>query len=416
MEKLVIVGTGHAASALVSGLARYQYKGGIALVGDESHPPYNRPPLSKKFLGEEMEPSDLYFRSRDQLAASGIDLHLGDGAAKLDRRAQTVTLASGRSLDYSNLVLATGSAARILPVGVDQTGGRVHVLRNVEDASRLKAELGMAKTVAIIGAGYVGLEVAASCSLLGKQVTVMEATSRILARVAGNELADIVQRVHEGHGVSFRLETTVTRVRAAGDGIALDLSNGDLLTADIVLCAIGAVANADLAEAAGLAVDRRIVTDSRCVTTDNRIYAIGDCAAFLRDGSLLRLESVQNASDQADTVARRICGLEAEYAPLPWFWSDQYDLRLQSVGLATRAEGSIVRTTGNSHAIWHHREGRIIALDTINAARDHMLARKVLARGELRMDSLREVEFDLSRIWAPPGQRSNAASSERTMS
>lgn len=416
MERLVVVGTGHAASALLSGLARHHYQGSVALVGDETHPPYNRPPLSKKFLSEEINPPELYFRSGDQLAASGIDLHLGDGAAKLDARARTVTLASGRSVEYSALVLATGASPRELPIGVDESGGRVHVLRNIDDALRLKADLRGARTIAVIGAGYVGLEVAASSALLGKQVTVVEAAPRVLARVAGNELAGIVQRVHEGHGVTFRLGTTVTRVSEAAEGLNLELSDRDRLAADIVLCAIGAVPNVGLGEAAGLAVDRGIVTDSRCLTTDDRIYAIGDCAAFLWDGALVRLESVQNASDQAEIVARRICGLDAEYEPLPWFWSDQYDLRLQSVGLATGAEGSIVRSKENSHSIWHHRDGRIIALDTINASRDHMLARKVLARGELRLNSLEEVEFDLSRIWAPPSQRSNIVSSERVPS
>lgn len=416
MEKLVIVGTGHAASALLSGLARNHYQGAVALVGDESHPPYNRPPLSKKFLSEEIKPSELYFRNREQLAANGIAVHLGDAAAKLDTRTRTVTLASGQSLGYSTLVLATGAAPRVLPRDVDQTGGSVHVLRNIDDALRLKADLSSAQTVAVIGAGYVGLEVAASCALLGKQVTVVEAAPRVLARVAGNELASIVQRAHEGHGVSFRLATTVTHVTKVADGLDMELDSGDRISADIVLCAIGAVPNTDLAEAAGLAVNCGIVTNTRCLTTDDCVYAIGDCAVFPREGALVRLESVQNASDQAEIVARRICGLDVEYVPLPWFWSDQYDLRLQSVGLATGAEGSIVRSTANTHSIWHHRAGRIIALDTINASRDHMLARKVLARGELSLNSLRDVEFDLTRIWTPPSQRSSAAPSERVTS
>lgn len=414
MENLIVVGTGHAASALLSGLVRHHYKGNVALIGDERHPPYNRPPLSKKFLSEEIKPSTLYFRSQEQLAANGTEVYLGDAAVKIDRFARTVTLASGKSLVYSNLVLATGAAPRALPIDVDRSGGRVHCLRNIDDALRLKADLSTAQTIAVVGAGYVGLEVAASCASLAKQVTVVEAAPRVLARVAGNELASIVQRAHEGHGVSFRLEATVTRVTEAAGGLDILLSSGDRLTADIVLCAIGAVPNTDLAEAIGLAVNRGIVTDTRCLTNDDRVYAIGDCAAFLRDGVLVRLESVQNASDQAEIVARRICGLDAEYEPLPWFWSDQYDLRLQSVGLATGAEGSIVRSTANSHSIWHHRGGRIIALDTINASRNHMLARKVLARGELRLDALQEVEFDLSRIWAPPNQRSSTASERVT--
>lgn len=298
---------------------------------------------------------------------------------------------------------------------MDESGGGAHVLRNIDDALRLKADLRAARSIVVIGAGYVGLEVAASCALLGKEVTVVEAATRVLARVAGSELAGIIQHVHESHGVSFLLETTVTRVSKAAGKFNLELSGGDRLTADIVLCAIGAVPNIDLAEAAD-SPSTAGVTDTHCLTADDRIYAIGDCATFPRDGTFVRLESVQNASDQAETVARRICGLDAEYDPLPWFWSDQYDLRLQSVGLATGAEGSIIRSRENSHSIWHHRDGRIIALDTINASRDHMLARKVLARGELPLNLLQQVEFDLSRIWAAPNQRSNAVSSERVSS
>ncbi|MGE0146698.1 MAG: NAD(P)/FAD-dependent oxidoreductase [Parvibaculaceae bacterium] len=416
VEKLVVVGTGHAASALVSGLIRHHYHGDIVIIGDEKHPPYNRPPLSKKFLSEEIKPSELYFRSQDQLAANGIEVHLGDAVAKIDARARTITLASTQSLAYSNLVLATGAAPRALPIDVDKTGGRVHFLRNIDDALRLKADLTKAQTVIVIGAGYVGLEVAASCALLGKQVTVVEAAPRVLARVAGNDLASIVQRAHEAHGVSFRLETTVTRLTLGAAGLDIELSDNAHLTADVALCAIGAVPNTDLAEAARLAVNRGIVTDSRCLTIDDRVYAIGDCATFPWEGALVRLESVQNATDQAEIVARRICGMDVEYKPLPWFWSDQYDLRLQSVGLATGAEGSIVRSTANSHSIWHHRGGQIIALDTINASRDHMLARKILARGELRLSTLQDVEFDLSRVWAPPKQPSNTVSSERVSS
>lgn len=407
MDNLVVVGTGHAANALVASLQRQRYPGKVVLAGDERHPPYNRPPLSKKFLTEALRPSDLHFRSSDQLAATGIELHLGDAATKLDRQARTVTLASGRSLRYSNLVLATGAAPRALPAKVDETAGRIHVLRNIADALRLRTDLSAARSIVIIGAGYVGLEVASSCASLGKQVVVVEAAKRILARVAGDDLSGIVRRVHEGHGVDFRLGTTVTRVSSAGNGLVAELSGGERLEADIVLCAIGAVPNVDLAEAAGLAIDHAILTDSRCLTSDERIYAIGDCAAFSQGDVLIRLESVQNASDQADVVARRLCGEDAVYAPLPWFWSDQYDLRLQSVGLATGADGSIVRSNANSHSIWHHRDGRIIALDTINASRDHMLARKVLARGELQLESLRAVEFDLSRLWSPSGQRTS---------
>ncbi|RUU59124.1 FAD-dependent oxidoreductase [Mesorhizobium sp. M2C.T.Ca.TU.002.02.1.1] len=403
METLVVVGTGHAANALAAGLSKHRYQGRVVLVGDEKHPPYNRPPLSKKFLGEEVQPSDLYFRGEDQLAKNGVEVRLGSAAVELNPLARMLKLGSGDVLSYDKLVLATGASPRSLPKTVDETGGDLNVLRNIADAVRLKADLGRAQSIAIIGAGYVGLEVAASSALLGKRVTVIEAAPRVLARVAGPELAGIVQAAHEAHGVSFRIQSTVTRVAQGGSGFDVFLADGERVNAEIVLCAIGAVPNVALAEQAGLAVNRGIVTDTRCATSDDRIFAIGDCATFPRDGDLVRLESVQNASDQADVVARRLCGLEAEYAPLPWFWSDQYDLRLQSVGFPNGSDGSFLRSSESSHTIWHHRDGRIIALDTINASRDHMLTRKLMARGELHLNSLQEAEFDLARLWTQSG-------------
>ena len=409
METLVVVGTGHAANALVASLNQHRYQGRVVLVGDEKHPPYNRPPLSKKFLSEDVQPQELYFRSEDQLAKNGVEVRLGVAAVELDPLAHTLKLGSGDVLSYDKLVLATGAGPRGLPRSVDETEGNLNVLRSIADAVRLKADLGRAKSIAIIGAGYVGLEVAASSALLGKRVTVIEAAPRVLARVAGPELAGIVQAAHEAHGVSFRLDSMVTRVARGASGIEVFLADGERVNADVALCAIGAVPNVALAEGAGLAVNRGIVTDARCATSDDRIFAIGDCATFPRDGDLVQLESVQNASDQADVVARQLCGLEAEYAPVPWFWSDQYDLRLQSVGFRKGSDGSLLRSKENSHTIWHHRDGRVVALDTINASRDHMMARKLMARGELHLNSLHEVEFDLSRLWAPQGQRPNTS-------
>jgi len=414
VEKLIVVGAGHAANALVAGLIKHGYQDRVILIGDERHPPYNRPPLSKKFLSEDMQPSELYFRGEDQLSRNGMEVRLGGAAVELNPLARTLRLGSGDSLNYDKLVLATGSAPRGLPKSVDETGGSLNVLRSIADAVRLKTDLSRAKSIAIIGGGYVGLEVAASSALLGKRVTVIEAAPRVLARVAGPELAGIVKAAHEDHGVSFRLDSMVTRVAQGAFGIDIFLADGERVNADVALCAIGAVPNVALAEGAGLAVNRGIVTDTRCATSDDRIFAIGDCATFPRDGDLVQLESVQNASDQADVVARRLCGLEAEYAPVPWFWSDQYDLRLQSVGFPKGSDGSLLRSKENSHAIWHHRDGRVIALDTINASRDHMMARKLMARGELHLNSLHEVEFDLSRLWAPQDQRPNT--SERVAS
>jgi len=398
VDTLLVVGAGHAANALVSSLVKHRYAGRVVLVGDEPHLPYNRPPLSKKFLNEEALPEELYFRGREQFAKLGIDVHLSDASAAIDPDGRKVILRSGTTVEYTRLVLATGASPRRLSADVDRSRGRVHVLRNAADAIGLRTALRDAEKVVILGAGYVGLEVAASCRGAGKVVTVVEAAPRVLARVAGADLSEIVRREHEARGVAFHLGRAAVAVEEAGRGLAVTLDDGTRLDADLVLCAIGAVPNTDLAEAAGIRVERGIVVDRRCRTSRPDIFAIGDCATFPHDGELVQLESVQNASEQAETVARGLCGIDAEYAPVPWFWSDQYDMRLQSVGRARATDDAVLRSQAGSHAVWRHRDGRITALDTINAPREHLLARKLMSRGELRLDALVEAEFDLSRV------------------
>lgn len=394
-DDVVILGAGHAAHALVSALTKSTSPPRITLVGAERDVPYNRPPLSKKYLLGEVSDDDLILRSAEQYAKLGISTVLEDAATAIDPSSKEVRLRSGRLLGYSNLVIATGSRARSLPASLDQSNGRVFSLRSLADALTLREKVRASKGIVILGGGYIGLEVAASCVALGKSVTVVEAAPRLLARVAEPALSNMILALHQSNGVSIHLGRMVVSIREAGSGCVTELDDGTVIPSDFVLSAIGSVPNSELARDAGLEVEDGIIVNERCVTSNPSIFAIGDCTSFVFDGRKMRLESIQNANDQANVVSAALGGGEARYNPVPWFWSDQYDARLQSVGIAQGADGSIPVEEGATFALWHHRDGRIIALDTINNPRQHMLARKRLAAGGIALSELEKTGYVL---------------------
>lgn len=388
MNDVVILGAGHAAHALVSALTKTASPPRITLVGDERGVPYNRPPLSKKFLLAHVADEELVLRSAEQYAKLGIDTVLEDAATSIDPASKKVILRSGRSLAYSKLVIATGSRARSLPPGIDQTNGAVLSLRGIADALSLRERIGRSQHVVILGGGYIGLEVAASGVALGKSVTIVEAASRLLARVAEPILSEMILRLHQSNGVSVRLGRRAVTIRETESACVTELDDGTSISSDFVLSAIGSVPNTELALEAGLEVLDGIAVDEGCATSDPSIFAIGDCTSFVFDGRKMRLESIQNANDQANVAAANLLGEEARYAPVPWFWSDQYDARLQSVGISHGADASVPVEAGNTFALWHHRDGKIIALDTINNPRQHMLARKRFNSGGIYLSEL----------------------------
>lgn len=394
-DDVVILGAGHAAHALVSALTKSTSPPRITLVGAERDVPYNRPPLSKKYLLGEVSDDDLILRSAEQYAKLGISTVLEDAATSIDPSSKEVRLRSGRLLGYSNLVIATGSRARSLPASLDQSNGRVFSLRSLADALTLREKVRASKGIVILGGGYIGLEVAASCVALGKSVTVVEAAPRLLARVAEPALSNMILALHQSNGVSIHLGRMVVSIREAGSGCVTELDDGTVIPSDFVLSAIGSVPNSELARDAGLEVEDGIIVNERCVTSNPSIFAIGDCTSFVFDGRKMRLESIQNANDQANVVSAALGGGEARYNPVPWFWSDQYDARLQSVGIAQGADGSIPVEEGATFALWHHRDGRIIALDTINNPRQHMLARKRLSAGGIALSELEKTGYVL---------------------
>ena len=391
-SKVVIVGAGQAACELAAELCMQGHRGHITLVGEEPLLPYSRPPLSKGLLLGEVEAEQLLIRPSATYADQGIEWLHGRAVA-LDRGARQVRLEDGRRLDYDRLVLAAGGRPRQLPQAELASAPNVHHLKTLDDARWLRAQLSHERHLVIVGGGYIGLEVAASARRLGLHVTLLEAQPRVLSRVAGEPLSRFFERVHREEGVDLRLDVRVERFELAAQGRveAVRLHGGERLACDAVLVGIGQRANDELAAEAGLHVDDGVLVDEGCRTTDANVLAIGDCSRRLqaRGGPPLRLESVDNALQQARRAAATIGGRVAPAASPPWFWSNQYDLRLQTVGLWTGCDRVVVRgepAKGRTLAVFYLREGVLRAADVVSNPRDFALARKLVA-AEVRVDA-----------------------------
>ena len=398
-NKVVIVGAGHAAGQLVTSLAQHPYDGSITLIGNEAYFPYQRPPLSKKFLAGEMDVERLYVRPASFYDEAGIDVRLETHVESLDREAKCVRTSAGDVVDYDKLVLALGSRVRRLRVdGTDLDG--VHYLRSIADVTAIREEFAKGTRVVVIGAGYIGLEVAAVARQADLDVTVIEMADRVMSRVVSPEISDFYQIEHTNQGVKLRLATGVKSINGKKGVRSVTTSEGDEIPADVVIIGVGIVPNTELATAADLDVDDGIVVDEHCVTSDPDIYAIGDCtqhpnAIFDRK---LRLESVHNAVEQAKTAAANLCGLDDAYCEVPWFWSDQYDLKLQIAGLSDGYDDVVIR--GNpaerSFSCIYLREDRIIAVDAINAPRDFVHSKQLIAcRARVDTSRLADAEIEL---------------------
>lgn len=393
---VVIVGAGQAGLQAAVEIRARGYEGAVILVGEEKALPYHRPPLSKAYLTGEKSAEALLMRGEAFFTEQSITLELGRRAETIDRVGRTLTLDDGRALSYGALVLATGASARRLAVqGADLDG--VLVLRSRADADLLRLRLERAERLVVVGGGFIGLEAAASARKLGREVTLIEALPRLMARAVGEGMSAFFAEAHRAHGVDLRLGAGLASVDgSAGKVAGVTLATGEQIACDLVLVGIGVVPNVALAESAGLVTRNGIVVDAHQRTSDPAIYALGDCAAFPNpvDGAMIRLESVQNAVDQAKIVADALLGGSAAYGAIPWFWSDQYDLKLQMVGLSaghdhvaergSRAEGRF--------SAFYFRDGRLIAIDSVNRPADHMRGRKLLAGpdpvGEADIDRL----------------------------
>ncbi len=405
---IVVVGAGQAGMQLATGLRQLGSTAPITLLGDEPWPPYERPPLSKAYLAGELERERLWFRHEEAYAKQDIALRLATRVVALDRAAKTVTTDTGAVLPYETCVLATGARARRLEVPGAALAG-VHVLRGLDDADRLRGLIRDGLEVAVVGGGYIGMEIAASLTKLGARVTVVEAAPRVMSRGVAPVVAEHVARRHRAHGV--RLETGVGVAGFVGDGAvrAVRLADGREVAAEVVVVGIGAAVNDELAAAAGLATDGGVPTDACARTADPAVFAIGDVAiqdhAFL--GRHVRLESVQNAVDQAKAVARTLAtGTPTPMTEPPWFWTRQFELMIQMAGLAEPGLEWVLRgeTDGDAFAAYGLADGVVAAVQAVNRGADYALGRR-LVRERVRADAARLADPAFDPKTLLPGRR-----------
>jgi 3-phenylpropionate/trans-cinnamate dioxygenase ferredoxin reductase subunit len=379
-ERLVIIGAGQAAAQAVQSLRAEGFGGPITLIGDEAWPPYQRPPLSKAYLLGSFARERLFLKAEAFYRESDCTLILNTRAQAIHRAEKTVELPGGQKLPYDRLLLTTGAKVRKLKCpGAGLPG--VHTLRNIGDVDGLQAAFRPGTRIAIVGGGYIGLEVAAVAVKRGLDVTVFEAMDRLMARAVSNPVSDFYAAEHENAGVKLRLHTGVEAIE--GDGkVERVRAGGQTYAADIVLVGIGVVPNDDLATRAGLASEDGIVVDQNGRTGDHAIFAAGDCTRHIgREGSAIRLECVQNAIDQARHCALAIAGKPKSYSEVPWFWSDQYDLKLQIAGLARPGDQTVLRgdSAARKFAVFHLRGGAVTAVEAVNAAPEYLAGKKWIA-------------------------------------
>lgn len=382
MSNIVVIGAGQAGCSLVARLRALGHDGGITLIGAEPVPPYQRPPLSKKYLLGEMAVERLYLRAESYYPEADIRLITDQAVTAIDRAARTITVGD-QVLPYDQLALTTGSVARRLPSRICGDLSGVYVVRTLADVDAMAPEFRTGARVLIVGGGYIGLEAAAVAAKLGLQVTLVEMADRILQRVAAPETSAYFRDLHRSHGVDLREGVGLDRLDGTDRVTGAVLSDGSTLELDFVIVGVGIAPASALAERAGLLIDNGIAVDARGQTSDPAIWAAGDCASFPYRGARIRLESVQNAIDQAECVAENMLGPARDYDPHPWFWSDQYDVKLQIAGLNTGYDRVVIRPGDKEGAIshWYFAGQTLLAVDAMNDPRAYMVGKRMLENG-----------------------------------
>lgn len=401
---VVIVGAGHAGAQAAIALRQRKFEGTIALIGDEPELPYERPPLSKEYLARDKPFERILLRPAAFWADKQVTMLPGTRIDAVDASAHRVTTASGETIGYGSLIWATGGSPRRLTcTGHDLIG--VHGVRTRADVDRLMDELPTTERVVVIGGGYIGLEAAAVLTKLGKHVALLEALPRVLARVAGEPLSRFYEAEHRAHGVDLRLGVAVDCIlEAEGRATGVRLADGEVLACQMVIVGIGIIPAVAPVLAAGAAGGNGVAVDALCRTTLPDVFAIGDCALHVNgyaDGAEIRLESVQNANDQANTVAKALTGAEEAYDAVPWFWSNQYDLKLQTVGLSTGHDTAVLRgdPATRSFSLVYLKGGKVIALDCVNATKDYVQGRAlVVNRAEVAAEKLADASVPLKEM------------------
>jgi 3-phenylpropionate/trans-cinnamate dioxygenase ferredoxin reductase subunit len=382
MGGIVIVGAGQAGASLAAKLRALGHQGPVTLIGEEPQPPYQRPPLSKAYLLGEMELERLHLRAPAFWDEQAVTLRLSTRVEAIDTEARSLRLQGGETLSYDDLALTTGSRPRQLPAAIGGDLDNVFTVRTLADVNRMAPAFRRGARALIVGGGYIGLEAAAVAAKLGLKVTLIEAAPRILQRVAAPETADFFRRLHQNHGVRILEGAGLSRLTGEGRVTGALLADGSELAADLVVVGIGILPNTELAGDAGIAVDNGIRTDELGLTSAPHVWAAGDCASFPHGEGRIRLESVGNAIDQAEAVAANILGAGTPYHAKPWFWSDQYDVKLQIAGLNAGYDRIVTRPgEGGALSVWYYRGATLLALDAMNDARAYMIGKRLIEAG-----------------------------------
>ncbi|MEK9822251.1 MAG: NAD(P)/FAD-dependent oxidoreductase [Pseudomonadales bacterium] len=400
MSGIVVIGAGQAAGQAAASLRQEGYEGEITIIGDEAQAPYQRPPLSKAYLSGEVGLDRVLVRPENFYADKGINLQTGVRVESINRADKTIATSTGSTLSYDKLLIATGSRPRILNIeGSDLEG--LHYLRTVDDVDGIRTAMEAAKNVCIVGGGYIGLEVAAVAKKAGHNVTVLEMEDRILQRVTTAEMSEFYHALHTGRGVDIRVNTMVSGFAGENGRVTSVLCGDESIPADLVIVGIGIIPNVELAEAAGLTCDNGIVVNDHCQTSDPDIYAAGDCTNHPNPilDRRLRLESVPNAMEQARTACSNMLGGDKTYAAVPWFWSDQYELKLQMVGFSADGDQSVLRgdKASNEFAVFYLKDGNVVAVDAVNSPKEFMVAKQLYGKAVNEAD-LANPAFELKEL------------------
>lgn len=410
-DPLVIVGASYAGTQLAASARELGFEGAIVVLGDEAHAPYQRPPLSKGLLTGKTQQDQLGLRGPDFFTQNRIDLRLGTRATALDTAAQTVQLADGSTLAYSWLALATGARCRPLPVPGAALQG-VHQLRTLDDAQAVLQAMGPGRRACVIGGGFIGLEVAAALTAAGAGVTVVEGLPRLLARSFSEPMSDYVAAAHRQRGVTLRLGAAVRALQgdAQGQVTGVALADGDTIACDLVVLGIGVLPNVELAEQAGIACANGILVDALGRTSAPQVLAVGDVANMLQPAvpggpERMRLESIQAANDGARAAATVLVDRPVPLSAVPWFWSDQHDLKFQMAGLPVAGDQAVLRgdMASDRFTLFYLRDGALVAAHSVNRPAEHMLARKLIAQGaRIAPEALADTALDLKTLSPTP--------------
>ncbi|MCB1430129.1 MAG: FAD-dependent oxidoreductase [Nitratireductor sp.] len=401
-RNVVILGAGQAAAAFSSKLRELDPQSHITIVGDEPVLPYQRPPLSKKYMTGEMSLDRLLLRPQEWYDEHRITCRTGISATGISPSENTVALSDGSMLNYSHLLIATGATPRRIAAAAGGDLAGVYTLRSLADADAMAERFKPGKRLLIVGGGYIGLEAAAVAASLGLVVHVAEMAERILQRVASAATSDYFRDLHKSHGVTILEGASLTRLTGENGHVSgAEFADGTVLETDFVLVGIGVTANSELASSAGLAVGNGIEVDNQCRTSDPSILAAGDCTSFIHNGHRIRLESVQNAIEQAEAAAQTVVGIEVHYQPTPWFWSDQYDDKLQIAGLNTGYDRTVLRpgSREGAQSIWYFSGDRFLAVDAMNDSRAYMFGKKLLElKRPVTPEQAENPDFDLKTL------------------